>query len=351
MKKLKLLFPLLGTSALAAAPALSAQTHQIVKKNSNHSVGNVKNCPPLNRKNTDENSKLFLNGISDSYYYDGSSYGYFDEANFSFTLTRAGATALAKAKMTSSDDCIPAIMNFLNKNLIHFDQGNKRSYLNEVEGTADDDVMWTYEDGWAWSDFMNHMDQAGSQVEKLVTLLKQGKPLPGVEVKFHYAYHAWLKDDFDVTFTLDPLNPGAKITPNASFTGHFPGMGPYGKAGDQDHAELISSEPESETLKLDLSTASINYINNHYLNRPVSSVPLAVMDYLWKAYPSSDWKSTLSGILRAGGVNAVNYYFGKLVDFIGTYDSDGKTLLVAYPAYYYIKDGDSFTTAKNQPFS
>ena len=355
MKKLKLLFPLLGTSALAVAPALTAQANQSKKNNS------FKDFPPTDHRiSTDNNKTLFVNGKTDEYYYDQPNPRFwpsYTEANLTFTFTSAGSMALAKAETTTTHSTGGMIMAFLDKNLKHFDNGCKDSYLNEIEDVSNDRLMRNHSDGYAYSDFMNHMGQPASVVNQITDMYKKGVALPQIAVRFHYDWQTFAKDDFDVSFTIGnypPSNlvPGTKNTLNpASFVGHFPGMGPYGKTGDQDHAELISSEPESETLKLDLSTASINYINNHYLNRPVSSVPLAVMDYLWKAYPSSDWKSTLSGILRAGGVNAVNYYFGKLVGFIGTYDSDGKTLLVAYPAYYYIKDGDSFTAAKNQPFS
>ena len=349
MKKLKLLFPLLGTSALAVAPALSAQANQTFKSKSNDSYG----LPPTKtRDNRDNNKTLFAGGYSSEYYYDQDFAGYYSEANFLFTFTSAGSMALAKAKIASSDPTSKVFMTFLDKNLKHFDNGIKNSYLNEIEDASSDSLMYHESDGYAWNDFMNSIDPG--TLDKLVTDYKNGDVLPELTVKFHYAYHLSSHDDFDVSFTLGkwPSTPETSFNP-ASFTGHFPGMGPYGKAGDQDHAKLISSESTSESLKLDLSTKSINYINSHFLNKPVpsSKIALAVMDYLWKAYPSSDWKATLAGILRAGGVSAVNYAFGKLIDFIGTYQKDGKTLLKNTPAYYYIKDGDSFTAAKNQPFS
>ena len=350
MKKLKLLFPLLGTSALAVTPVLTAQTHQLNKQDS-FNQNMLKN---KFNTHTDNNSKLFLDGKSVEYYSNiDSSENYYRDASLDFTFTSAGITELVKAKIASSESTSKLIMAFLDKNLKHFDNGYKNSYLNEIEGVSTDSLMGNNTDGYAYNDFMNSMDQPTNQVDNLlVPSLKQGKVLPQVKVRFQYGYHSTSHDAFRVLFFVGkfPPSPQSSIAPS-SFVGHFPGMGPYGKVGDQDHAKLISSESQSESLKLDLSTMSINYINNHYLNRPVNSVPLAVMDYLWKAYPNSDWKATLSGFLRAGGVNAVNYIFGKLVDFIGTYQKDGKTLLKNTPAYYYINDGNSFTAAKNQPFS
>ena len=356
MKKLKLLFPLLGTSALAVAPALTAQTNQSNNLKSNSGYG----TDPKTRVFTDNNSKYYVGGKSTEYYYNYSSTstGY-SEANLNFALTSAGATQLASDLVKYRPNPSHLIMSFFNNGggkttmsyaLKHFGMGYTNSYLNEISFNSTDHLVIA--DDNIYQDFMNHMDQPSSVLNKLVGLYKRHITLPQVAVKFHYNYHTFGHDDFDVSFTMGkiPPVPESKVTP-ASFVGHFPGMGPYGKVGNQDQAKLISSESTSESLKLDLSTMSINYINNHYLNRPVNSVPLAVMDYLWKAYPSSDWKSTLSGILRAGGVSAVNYAFGKLIDFIGTYQKDGKTLLKNTPAYYYIKDGDSFTAAKNQPFS
>ena len=363
MKKLKLLFPLLGTSALVVTPALAAQTNQSVKSKLNASIrsfpltyqkdGYSEN-PTYTRNSYDNNKTLFVNGYSMGYYYDHPFATGYSEANLTFTFTSVGATALALNKMYSSASTSDVIMAFLDKNLKHFDNGYKNSYLNEIEDVSTDHLMHKFSDGYAYADFKSHLGQPVSQVNQLVTLLKEGRALPEVSVKFHYNYHRIAHDDFDVSFTFGKYPPSTfvKITPS-KFIGHFPGMGPYGKVGDQDHAKLISSESTSESLKLDLSTKSINYINSHFLNKPVpsSKIALAVMDYLWKAYPSSDWKATLAGILRAGGVPAVNYAFGKLIDFIGTYQKDGKTLLKNTPAYYYIKDGDSFTAAKNQPFS
>ena len=365
MKKLKLLFPLLGTSALAVAPMLTAQT------NSTNKTSNLGLAPSQHVVYGDNNSKMYLNGMSDEYYYDlsgGFIHKYYTEANLNFTLTSYGTTQLAKAEIATKHTTATMIMYFLSyglgdnheTQLKHFGEGYVNSYLNEITGDSDNHLMGpNFIDRDAYSDFMDHMDQPASVVDQITDMYKKGVALPQISVRFHYDFHTFAKDDFDVSFTIGnypPSNlvPGTKNTLNPSqFIGHFPGMGPYGKAGNQDHAKLISSESTSESLKLDLSTTSINYINSHFLNKPVpsSKIALAVMDYLHDAYPSSDWKATLAGILRAGGVPAVNYVFGKLIDFIGTYQKDGKTLLKNTPAYYYIKDGDSFTAAKNQPFS
>ena len=357
MKKLKLLFPLLGTSALAAAPALTAQTNQSNNLKSNSGYG----TDPKTRVFTDNNSKYYVGGKTTEYYYDGDG-SHYTEANLNFTMTTAGVTKLVQDEIEYHPYASHLIMSFFDIGggksektyaLKHFYSGFNNSYLKEVAGSSDDNLITKQtSDPEAYQDFMKHLSQPANILDELVTDYKKGVVLPQVSVRFHYDYHTVSKDDFDVSFTMGKFPPvsQAKLAPS-QFIGHFPGMGPYGKVGNQDQAKLISSESTSESLKLDLSTMSINYINNHYLNRPVNSVPLAVMDYLWKAYPSSDWKSTLSGILRAGGVSAVNYAFGKLIDFIGTYQKDGKTLLKNTPAYYYIKDGDSFTAAKNQPFS
>ena len=349
MKKLKLLFPLLGTSALAVAPALSAQANQTFKSKSNDSYG----LPPTKtRDNRDNNKTLFAGGYSSEYYYDQDFAGYYSEANFLFTFTSAGSMALAKAKIASSDPTSKVFMTFLDKNLKHFDNGIKNSYLNEIEDASSDSLMYHESDGYAWNDFMNSIDPG--TLDKLVTDYKNGDVLPELTVKFHYAYHLSSHDDFDVSFTLGkwPSTPETSFNP-ASFTGHFPGMGPYGKAGDQDHAKIIPNK-YGGSMKLDLSTLSINYINNAQIIHGAAKNPeAAIWRYLLLAYPSSDWKAYIAGILRAGGMGAVNYYFGKLVNFIGTYQKDGKTLLKNTPAYYYVNNGftTSFTAAKNQPFS
>ena len=360
MNKLKLLFPLLGTSALAVAPALTAQTSQSNNLDSKNNSGYGKD--PLHRISTDNNSKYYVDGKSDEYYYDSAGITHaYSEANLTFSLTTAGVTKLVQDQIKYKPSTSHLIMSFFNNGggqttmtyaLKHFGYGCRNSYLGEILGTSTDGLC--FNDKNIYQDFMNHMDQPVSVVNKLVGLYNKHIALPQVAVKFHFNYHTFGHDDFDVTFTMGkiPPVPQSKLAPS-QFIGHFPGMGPYGKAGNQDHAKLISSESTSESLKLDLSTTSINYINSHFLNKPVpsSKIALAVMDYLHDAYPSSDWKATLAGILRAGGVPAVNYAFGKLIDFIGTYQKDGKTLLKNTPAYYYIKDGDSFTAAKNQPFS
>ena len=363
MRKLKLLFPLLGTSALAVAPALTAQANQ-AKKSSAFGLNGLPDS--LKRVETDNNSKMFVNGETDEYYYDLKQsffYAHYTEANLTFTFNTYGATQLVKAKMASKSSTGSVIMSFLNDNLKHFDHLFWNSYIHEIENQSGDKLIGgTYNDPDIYSDFENSMDQPASTLDKLVTDYKNGDVLPQVSVRFHYNFHTFAKDDHDVSFTVGKFPPTSqssltiapgKLTPATVFKGHFPGMGPYGNVGNQDHAKLISSESQSESLKLDLSTMSINYINSHFLNKPVpsSKIALGVMDYLWQAYPSRDWKATLAGFLRAGGVPAVNYYFGKLIDFIGTYQKDGKTLLKNTPAYYYIKDGDSFTAAKNQPFS
>ena len=357
MKKLKLLFPLLGTSAIVVAPAMSAQVNQNTKANLS-----------LENKDliyNDNNSKMYLNGRTEEYYYDlkdSFSGSYYSEANINFTLTSYGATQLAKAEIATKHTTGTMIMYFLayglfNKEtqLKHFGYGYANSYLNEIENNSNDNIMKAFDDKDAYNDFINHMSQPASVVYKITDMYKHGDKLPQIAVRFHYDYHTFAKDDFDVSFTMGkiPPTPQSSLTP-ASFIGHFPGMGPYGKVGDQDHAKLIGTDP-AISLKFDLSTTSINYINNNIIMRykgPVNSMSLVILDYLHDAYPSSsDWKGAIAGILREGGVANVNREFNKLVDFIGTYQKDGRTFFKLTPAYYYIDQESNFTAAKNQPFS
>ena len=366
MKKLKLLFPLLGTSALAVAPMLTAQT------NSTNKTSNLGLAPSQHVVYGDNNSKMYLNGMSDEYYYDlsgGFIHKYYTEANLNFTLTSYGTTQLAKAEIATKHTTATMIMYFLSyglgdnheTQLKHFGEGYVNSYLNEITGDSDNHLMGpNFIDRDAYSDFMDHMDQPASVVDQITDMYKKGVALPQISVRFHYDFHTFAKDDFDVSFTIGnypPSNlvPGTKNTLNPSqFIGHFPGMGPYGKVGEQDHAKLISTDP-AISLKFDLSTTSINYINNNIIMRykgPVNSMSLVILDFLRQAYPSSsDWRGAIAGILREGGVANVNREFSKLVDYIGTYQKDGRTFFKLTPAYYYIDQETNFTAAKNQPFS
>ena len=333
MKKLKLLFPLLGTSAIVVAPALSAQTNRY--NDPPDPSGNEK------RVRYDNNNKLFLAGKTTEYYYDFKTpdLGY-TEGNFNFTLTSYGTAQLAKAKMASSASTGQVIMTFLDKNLLHFDNLYKYSYLNEVEGTAPDKFMRHYTDGYAWSKFANSMGQPATQVDKFVTLLKQGVPLPQVAVRFHYDWHTFASNDFDVSFSDNAVTP---IAPGYDWNGHFPGMGPYGPKGDQDAATAIGND-DMFTLTFDLSTRSIKWINQYYIsdNRASKNDTPAngIYDFLTDAYPSGAFTADLYE-LNSADDPAISTIMNAMVQYIGTHRTNGQLLLNLKPGFEII--------AKNQP--
>ena len=195
MKKIKLLFPLLGTSALAVTPALTAQTKQFSQPNNSTSGKHV-----INYNN---DTYWFLNGKTDEYYYNDSTLTAYTEANLNFTLTSMGATELAKASIASSAHTGEVIMTFFNTKLLHFDNLYAYSYLNEIEGSSDNaNLMQGANDKDAYSDFMNNMAQPASIVAKLEDMYNNHEKLPQVAVRFHYNFHTFADDDFDVSFTI-----------------------------------------------------------------------------------------------------------------------------------------------------
>ena len=199
MRKLKLLFPLLGTSALAVAPALTAQANKYQKSNLS-----IKGLPySKTRIETDNNSKLFLNGKTDEYYYGlGSVIHNYTEANLNFTLTPYGAKELALAEIASSAHTGQIIMTFFNTKLKHFDNLYVNSYLQEIEDRSNDNLMYNFQDLEAYGNFMNNMKQPASIVYKLVDMYKNNEKLPQVAVRFHYNFHTFATDDHDVSFTI-----------------------------------------------------------------------------------------------------------------------------------------------------
>ena len=202
MKKLKLLFPLFTTSALAIVPVLTAQSHPPYKSNVLSSqYGAHENFHRINREN---NKLLFVGGKTDAYYYDShdSVLGEYSGANLSFTFTSYGATLLAKAETLTTHSTGGMIMAFLDKNLKYFDNGTKWSYLNEIEGVAPDGLFSENPDGYAYSKFMNTMGQPASVVYKLTDMFKKGEKLPQVTVWFHYFYHEFESNTYDVLFAI-----------------------------------------------------------------------------------------------------------------------------------------------------
>ena len=204
MKKLKLLFPLFTTSALAVAPALAAQSSLTYK-----SSGSRLKDGPLYHKDrisTDNNKLLFLDGKTHGHYYggDGDPHNY-TGANLTFTFTSYGATMLAKAKTTTTHKTGGMVMSFLDKNLKHFDNGIKNSYLNEIEGVSSDRLMNVH-DGYAYNKFMNVISDpdydVDSVVSKITDMFIKGEKLPSISVWFHYAWHPFESNTYDVIFTI-----------------------------------------------------------------------------------------------------------------------------------------------------
>ena len=198
MKKLKLLFPLFATSALAVTPALTAQSNTTHKSN----VGGLKESWEHYRNSTDNNKLLFLNGLTKEYYYGGDgSPGGNRGANLDFTFTSYGATLLAKAETLTTHSTGAMIMYFLDKNLKHFDNGVKDSYLNEIEGVVHN-YMYQNQDHDAYSKFADSMSQPASVVDKITDMFRKGEKLPQVNVWFHYYWHPIESNTFDVLFGI-----------------------------------------------------------------------------------------------------------------------------------------------------
>ena len=202
MKKLKLLFPLFTTSALVIAPVLTAQSHLSNKSNVSNSQYGVQ--PNFHRVDTDNNKLLFVDGKTDAYYYAShdTDLGSYRGANLDFTFTSYGATLLAKAETLTTHSTGGMIMAFLDKNLKWFDNGDKSSYLNEIEGIAPDGIFAQNPDGYAYSKFMNAMGQPAGVVYKLTDMFKMGEKLPQVKVWFHYFYHPFESNTYDVLFAI-----------------------------------------------------------------------------------------------------------------------------------------------------
>ena len=202
MEKLKLLFSLSGTSALAVAPFLTVQSSLTDK--SHVAISQYNSHPNFHRIDTDNNKLLFVDGKTDAYYYDSwyDLTGYYSGANLSFNFTSYGATLLAKAETLTTHSTGQMIMAFLDKNLKHFDSGDINSYLNEIENVAHDHLFANHNDGYAYSKFMNEMSQPAGVVNKLTDMFKMGEKLPQINVWFHYHWHSVESNTFDVLFSI-----------------------------------------------------------------------------------------------------------------------------------------------------
>ena len=151
----------------------------------------------------DNDRNLFIDGYTKEYYYD--LVGSYGEGNLDFTISSAGAMSLIEEyrHSPSSWKTGKTIMDWLNHQLKHFDDLFASSYLNRIEGNATlPGGQGIYKDSDAYNDFENHLGQPASIVYSLNKLYSQGKVLPAVAVRFHYNYHDFAKDDFDVSFTL-----------------------------------------------------------------------------------------------------------------------------------------------------
>ena len=337
MKKLKLLFPLIATSALAVTPVLTVGIHKPVNNLSDKTLHVI---------STDNNNSIFYNGKTDEYYYDNKTFlhgSYYTEANLTFQITPYGASLLAKAVADSSSSAGYAIMEFLSQNLKHFDNTIKNSYLHEIEGFSDDHLMGSEPgepiDWKAYSRFRDNMSQAAGVVSQIQKLINEKKGLPAINVRFHYNWHTFLNNDYDVSFDTAIKN----VVPAWDWNGHFPGMGPYGPKGDQDAASAIGND-DMFTLTFDLSTRSIKWINEYYIvDTRVSkndTPAYGIYDYLTDAYPHSPFTTDLYELKEANDP-AISTIMNAMVQYIGTHRTNGQLLLNLKPAFEII--------AKNQP--
>ena len=173
-----------------------------------------------------------------------------------------------------------------------------------------------------------------------------------------------------ITPALSAQTPQLKNKNNLkTFNGHFSGMGPYGSAGNQDHAWAnIGSITVKEllTIRFDVSTTSIAYINAHYIYGRGDSPGYAVYDFLTDAYPHGDFTEALYAVKINSDTPSIttimdNFVFGKDGDGTGIgvhKDSKGTTLLNSHPEYmeitvnrHYFSTDTHWEWGINRPFS
>ena len=172
-----------------------------------------------------------------------------------------------------------------------------------------------------------------------------------------------------VTYKPSSLAPSAKkeskLNPG-EFSGHFPGMGPYGYESDQDHAGYDGNNSDF-TIQFDISTMSLKYINAHYLAYGKDDTPsYAIYDFLTDAYPNSPFTIQLYWIKWGAVFPDINDIFHDLVygkdndgSGIGVHkDSKGHSQLNLHPEYMKIHSETTWWQhrhtewewAINQPF-
>ena len=356
MKKLKLLFPLLGTSAFVIAPALTVQSHRSFENK------NIQFDDPATKTltYTNNNSKLYAAGKSVEYYYD---YKYFPmeyhhkytEANLNFSLTPYGATELAKAAISYGGSTGSLIMTFFhtgvggNKTALgDFDTYSDNSYITRIETgfvQKSKDILGGLEiasDPPAYTDFLNHMSQPADVVSHLVDLYKHRVALPSVNVRFHYDYHSIAKDDFDVSFTIPTKHRS------------FPDYGPFGGKGNEDAVQILTSG-DMGYIQFDISTTSIAFINHYYLAYGRGDTPwYGIYDFLTDAYPRGNFTDTLYRIKEQGDPS-INTIMEHITNYIGTYkDPHNYTQLNLKPAFMEFHfdnwNADHINVEKNHPF-
>ncbi len=118
----------------------------------------------------------------------------------------------------------------------------------------------------------------------------------------------------------------------AKFDGHFPGLGPYGKEGDQDHAWAAKSTTIYAHIKFDLSRTSEQYINDHYLGRGETPWD-AIYDFETEAYPSSGDSGFTYEFFNIMLLGNIDKMVKDLSDWIGYTDSHHDRLKL-HPAYF-----------------
>ena len=193
MKKLKLLFPLLGTSALAVTPTLAAQTHQLHKNSNNY----LSTAQPRTFKFKVKNFKYFLPNRVAPYarYSIPNSINRFTQAYYEVYLSKAGANALA-TYATKTIGTGANIMHWLNQYAPGFGSGDYQTgdYLSAIKWSQEN-MMGTI---WAYNGFKDSMKQAASFLYKYA----KDKSKSDIAISFNYTYHGVLPSNrgFQVAF-------------------------------------------------------------------------------------------------------------------------------------------------------
>ncbi len=122
----------------------------------------------------------------------------------------------------------------------------------------------------------------------------------------------------------------------AKFDGHFPGLGPYGTEGDQDHAWASDTDDGDIHIKFDLSRTSEQYINDHYLAGRGDTPWYGIYDFETDAYPATEhtghaiFTDDFYQLKENGDINKM---MKDLSDWIGYTDSHHDRLQLN-PAYF-----------------